>query len=85
MSMPIEFSEDRERNRRLWNQYLADIDAEIREERAAKATFTTDIGKAIEQAPLVIKPGSQHARAAFEAGREDEYSDRMRNLYGGEW
>ena len=84
MSTPIQFSEDRERNRRLWNQYLADIDAEIREEQAAKATFTTDIGKAIET-PLVIKPGSQHAQAAYEAGREDEYSNRMKARYGGEW
>jgi hypothetical protein len=84
MSTPIEFSQDRERNRRLWNQYLADIDAEIREEQASKATFTTDIGKAIET-PLVIKPGSQHARAAAEAWREDEYSNRMKARYGGEW
>ena len=82
MSTPIQFSEDRERNRRLWNQYLADIDAEIREEQAAKATFVP-VEKALDD--IVIKPGSQHARAAYEAGREDEYSNRMKARYGGEW
>jgi len=85
MSTPIHFSDDPERNRRLWNAYLDDIDREISEEQAAKATFTTDIGKAIEQTPLVIKPGNEYARKAYELGREDEYSDRMRARYGGEW
>ena len=32
-----------------------------------------------------IKPGNRAASAAFKAGREDEYIDRMRNRYGGEW
>jgi hypothetical protein len=32
-----------------------------------------------------IKPGSAAASAAFKAGREDEYIDRMRNRFGGEW
>jgi hypothetical protein len=75
---------DRERSRRRWNAYLDEIDAEIREERAAKATFTADIGKAIEP-DIVIKPGSHHAAAAAAVGREDEYSNRMRQKYGGEW
>ena len=81
--------EDRHAARRRWNSYLADIDAEIREEKAKKATCTTDIGAAIESKkelpPLVIKPGSQHANAAYKAGREDEYSNRMKARYGGEW
>jgi hypothetical protein len=34
---------------------------------------------------IVIKPGNQHAQAAFKAGREDEYIDRMRSKFGGEW
>lgn len=34
---------------------------------------------------IVIKPGNQHAAAAFRAGREDEYIDRMKGRYGGEW
>jgi len=75
---------DRYASRRRWNAYLAEIDAEVREERANKATFTTDLGKVLEP-DIVIKPGSQHANAAFKAGREDEYSDRMRQRYGGEW
>ena len=51
-------------------------------------TVETDIGKVLDEparAPLVVKPGIHNARAAFRAGREDEYSDRMRAKYGGEW
>jgi hypothetical protein len=75
---------DRERARRRWNAYLAEIDAEIREEQAQRATFTTDLGKVLEP-DIVIKPGSQHANAAVKAGREDEYSNRMKQRYGGEY
>jgi len=32
-----------------------------------------------------LRPGSVAARAAFKAVREDEYIDRMRNRFGGEW
>ena len=35
--------------------------------------------------PLVIRPGSHWAAAAFKAGREDEYIDAMRSRYGEEW
>lgn len=48
----------------------------------------TDIGKVLDEParpPLVIKPGRMNASRAFRAGREDEYSDRMRSKYGGEW
>ena len=51
-------------------------------------TVETDLGKVLDEParqPLVIKPGNAHAQAAFKAGREDEYSDRMRSKYGGEW
>jgi len=75
---------DRERSRRRWNAYLDEIDAEIREEQAQRATFTADIGKTLEP-DIVIKPGSHHAAAAAAVGREDEYSNRMRQKYGGEW
>ena len=34
---------------------------------------------------IVIKPGNQHAQAATKEGREDEYIDRMKSRYGGEW
>lgn len=75
---------DRERSRRRWNSYLDEIDAEIREEQARRATFIADIGKVLEP-DIVIKPGSHHAAAAAAVGREDEYSNRMRQKYGGEW
>ena len=32
-----------------------------------------------------LRPGDAAARAAFKAGREEEYIDRMRTRYGGEW
>jgi hypothetical protein len=32
-----------------------------------------------------IKPGSAHASAAYRSGCEDEWADRMRSRYGGEW
>jgi len=59
-----------------------------REDQVGPLTVETDLGQVLEEParpPLVIKPGNQHARAAFRAGREDEYSDRMRAKYGGEW
>jgi hypothetical protein len=34
---------------------------------------------------IVIALGNQHAQAAFKEGREDEYIDRMKSRYGGEW
>jgi len=34
---------------------------------------------------IVIAPGNQHSQAAFKEGREDEYIDRMRGRFGGEW
>jgi hypothetical protein len=59
-----------------------------REDQAEPLTVETDLGKVLEEParpPLVIKPGNQHARAAFRAGREDEYIDRMKSKYGGEY
>jgi len=34
---------------------------------------------------IVIAPGNQHAQAATKEGREDEYIDRMKSKYGGEY
>lgn len=51
-------------------------------------TCETDLGKVLEppaKPPLQIKPGSYYARLAYEAGDEDEYSNRMKARYGGEW
>jgi hypothetical protein len=58
-----------------------------REDQAEPLTVETDLGKVLEEQrpPLVIKPGRMNASRAFMAGREDEYSDRMRSRYGGEW
>jgi len=57
------------------------------EDQAEPLIVETDMAKVLgEQLPkLVINPGSHHASAAFRAGREDEYADRMRSKYGGEW
>lgn len=59
-----------------------------REDQAEPLRVETDIGKVLDEParpPLVIKPGRMNASRAFQAGREDEYSDRMRSKYGGEW
>jgi hypothetical protein len=32
-----------------------------------------------------LRPGNAAAKAAFKAGREEEYIDRMRSRFGGEW
>jgi hypothetical protein len=50
----------------------------------------TDLGKVLEpktppKPELVIKPGYQHARRAYELGMDDEYSNAMKARYGGEW
>lgn len=46
---------------------------------------TTEPEAVSPQPPLVVRPGSHWAAAAFKAGREDEYIDAMRNRYGDEW
>ena len=58
-----------------------------REDQAEPLMVETDMAKVLEeQLPkLVIEPGSHHAAAAFRAGRDDDYADRMRSKYGGEW
>lgn len=68
--------------RREWKR-LDDLAAEIASERA---TMEPDIGKFLEAArEIAIKPGHQHARNAMRAGMDDEYSNRMKARYGGEW
>jgi hypothetical protein len=59
-----------------------------REDQAEPLTVETDLGKVLDEParpPLVIKPGRMNASRAYKRGREDEYSDRMRAKYGGEW
>jgi len=58
------------------------------EDQAEPLMVETDIGKVLGDPmipPLVIKPGRMNASLAYRRGREDEYSDRMRAKYGGEW
>ena len=56
-----------------------------RDGQAEPLTVETDLGKVLEGPPLVIQPGRMNASRAFRAGREDEYSDRMKSKYGGEY
>jgi hypothetical protein len=59
-----------------------------REDQAEPLTVETDLGQVLDEParpPLVVKPGRHRAAAAYRVGREDEYSDRMRAKYGGEW
>jgi hypothetical protein len=58
------------------------------EDQAEPLTVETDLGQVFEEParpPLVVKPGRMNASRAYRAGREDEYSDRMRSKFGGEW
>jgi hypothetical protein len=59
-----------------------------REDQAEPLTVETDLGQVLDDPmipPLVIKPGRMNASLAYRRGREDEYIDRMRSKYGGEW
>lgn len=49
--------------------------------------ITTGLGSPVEPLPGSdgIRPGNDAAGAAFKAGREDEYIDRMKARYGGNW
>jgi hypothetical protein len=88
MNYPVHFSDDPGEQRRQWNRLLDEVDREIADEKAEARLFETDIGKVLEQKPhpqIVIKPGNLHARRAYELGMEDEYSNRMKARYGGEW
>jgi hypothetical protein len=79
----IEPDEDRMEAQRRWAKRMDDLAAEIAAERA---TMETDLGKVLDATPkIVIKPGNQHALRAWEVGMEDEYSNRMKARYGGEW
>ena len=67
-------------------EYHKRLDAEA----AERATFEPDMGKVLEQPaqpkpPVIVKPGNYYARLAYEQGNEDEYSNRMKARYGGEW
>ena len=42
-----------------------------------------DLGIGPRPCPVPVKPG--YGQAAYKAGCEDEWIDRMRSRYGGEW
>lgn len=50
-------------------------------------TFEADIGQVLEppKRTVIVKPGNYYARLAYEQGDDDEYSNRMKARYGGEW
>jgi hypothetical protein len=81
--MSDEPDEDRmQAQRREWKR-LDDLAAEV---KAEPIMCETDIGKVLDAKPeIVIKPGHHHALRAWEVGMEDEYSNRMKARYGGEW
>jgi len=72
---------DYRRDFESWEQYAKRLAAQS-DEPQDETPATTPVQ---QLPPLTIKPGSQHARDAMRAGRDDEYSDRMRARYGGEW
>ena len=64
-----------------------DILAEQQEEEDRLNTFPIEPCRIPPECrtDIVVKPGNQHSQAAFKEGREDEYIDRMKGRYGGEW
>lgn len=58
-----------------------------RDLQAEPQTFETDLGAVLDPKPqpTPIKPGNYYARLAWANGDEDEYSNRMKARYGGEW
>jgi hypothetical protein len=64
-----------------------DILAEQQEEEDRLNTFPIEPCRIAPEcrSDIVIAPGNQHAQAATKEGREDEYIDRMKSKYGGEY
>jgi hypothetical protein len=63
-----------------------DILAEQREEAERLAIVPVEPCRITPESrsPVVARPGSHHAAAAFKVGQEDEYIDVMQGRYGGE-
>jgi hypothetical protein len=66
--------------------------AAINRHRTQEArTFETDLGEVLEPASPArhckapVRPGSHNAAAAYRAGCEDEWIDRMQSRYDGEY
>lgn len=54
------------------------------EEASVDACRDGDVEAAgVRPCPVPVKPG--YGQAAYKAGCEDEWADRMKSRYGGEW
>jgi hypothetical protein len=71
--------EDRMEARRQHNRLIDELDREIAEQ------LPPEPKPAQLPNPTPILPGSHHAAAAYKAGCDDEYSNRMAHKYGGDW
>ena len=58
---------------------------EHRRKIEAEKPETQSVAQPEANPPLVVRPGSHWAAAAYRAGREDEYIDAMKSRYGDEW
>jgi hypothetical protein len=65
-------------DREAFERYLAELGQPIEKE----AELPVAEGR---PCPVPVRPGYINARAAYRAGCEDEWSDRMKERYGGEW
>jgi hypothetical protein len=63
-------------------------DKRLEDERARLDAVQPDVIQEVAEArpcPVPVRPGSHNAQAAYKAGCEDEWIDRMSAKYGGEW
>lgn len=74
---------DRMRQRREWNRYLEFIDSVIADEAEAKAAQAA--AKPATASPLPATPQAHRQVHRLSLEEQDEWSDRMRTRYGGEW
>ena len=63
----------------------ASIRAEEEEALLERERQRLEAERIANRSGLTIKPGSQHANAAYKAGREDEYINGMEARYGEGW
>lgn len=71
--------------KRNWDAYQEFLRQDFSELLWEQANPRTPTQPKPTEPPLVIRPGSHWAAAAYKAGREDEYIDAMRSRYGEEW
>ena len=65
---------------------MSDTKPDQSQDHGIQPAATEQIEAAADAQPgISVRPGTHYAEAAFKAGREDEYIDRMKSRYGGEW